>query len=1152
MVEVYAWGYGDILENALRGVAFLVTSGDYATWIRIAFTLAFAFFLVKYAYGGSRSPFAPITFLFTSYILWLAFGAGPKQTVVIHDIQTGQFYKVNNVPSGIAIPLGFFTSFEKSITEISETVFGVPQGIRYSDAGLFGGIAVLKGALDVRIRDPEILQSYNNFVIDCVVPSILAKEIDLDKLLTGNFWSEVSNVNPARVTTVCSGGNCNVVDCGTAYNSLNTFLSNHSITAASYLAKLLGFQTQTELLNRLTTASSYFLNYSGTAKELLKQQMAINNFILSSSVWVKASGLSPEQISVGSAVASSQFEAKSLISGLLASGYVPVIKGVLTVFFVASLPLVAILLIVGDIFLPRRILFTGLLTVFLWLSLWHFAEAILNMIVAVKTSSLLQSVYSGGNYIPLQSAPVLSNEVIRYVSMVGNYYWAIPFLTLLITGGFSVYTMNALAGRGAQAVAGAATVANDVALGNIRVGNVSENVVQSHVAALATMNRNIFTHNVLTENTTTRQVFRGNDGFGNYVDGLYQRNRFIGQISSVEGWQGTGVFVMEEGQYKPVDASLKIMNPAAAERMTGKNLMNAKVIFKEGAPIYIAGIDDSGTSHEYRLGENTQTFSLSRSGWEVEGYYKDGEEHITKFKAPVGVDLNSQLTSTIKREYELQKTLSETLRKSEGFSELSQEQVISAFNNSLELSTSKGLITEKERRWVEAFSKSIATVALEELSKGGQVRTDAEKLSSSEAQTMLKTGVKVESSAGLKVFGIGATAAGYGGVEGVWATREGWVVKTSDGQYYLYKYGESDKEAFEKAFKSIEQGENTEAIQTLERYAKQKLSAHQYMNTLSHFKQNLLDYTSQKAERLSKVYQETESQIASGKFNANAHFFQYVMDKYGLNLKESLDYMQNLYTNNPKLFRRLINEYIENEVKEWNKPVWAKDGPDTSFNLEGRMPRKFDFSDDIKNTAKRLYSEFSENWRINWNKQKEIESTMKSTTEYLDKLKNFEFNAENIVQLRTQRDELSKAIRNAQRDLEFKVKFLSKALDVDKNKLLELVKNPEKFEKYKIWYDSLPEGERFKYLNPKNLESLSELYKEIQDKKEILKKLDKELKNYKEVYYYKLAQDMAQGNYSPTVMGLPVQKPRKTETERKYGDKVKEQDFLRNFFDKIP
>jgi len=257
---------------------------------------------------------------------------------------------------------------------------------------------------------------------------------------------------------------------------------------------------------------------------------------LASSIWVKASGLSPEQLSVGTAITSSQFEARAIIQGILASGYVPVIKGIMTVFLVASIPIVVILLMVGDVFIPRRIILTGLFTVMFWLSLWHFAEAILNMIVAVKTGNLLQSIYGGGNYIPLQSSPVISNEVVRYVSMASNYYWAIPFLTLLFSGGFSIYTMNALAGKGTAAVAASSAGAGDVVLGNIRVGNISENTVNSNTTVLNSMSRDVWTFNTVSENITTRNVIRGDDGSGNKVDLVPLGGSFYsGNIQAKEG-----------------------------------------------------------------------------------------------------------------------------------------------------------------------------------------------------------------------------------------------------------------------------------------------------------------------------------------------------------------------------------------------------------------------------------------------------------------------------------------------------------------------------------------------------------------------------------------------------------------------------------------
>jgi len=278
-VTVYAWGYGDILENTLNGISMLVTQADYVTWIKIAVLIGMAVIITVWLRGrtvgeggfdaGLRTPWYPITYFLVTYFIFMLFVRGPQVDVIIEDRVTGHTGIVNNVPIGIGYTLSLFSTFEERMTENMETFLGVPSSLRFSNSGLFAGVVALKNAVDMRIRDERLMANMNNFSVDCVIPGVLAGDISRENLLQGDFIEELSNVNPALVTTyVDASGTKLVVDCQTALENIQADLNIYTAPtgeAFSWLSKITGLGTNLSVV--FNDALTYFLGYSGSAQD---------------------------------------------------------------------------------------------------------------------------------------------------------------------------------------------------------------------------------------------------------------------------------------------------------------------------------------------------------------------------------------------------------------------------------------------------------------------------------------------------------------------------------------------------------------------------------------------------------------------------------------------------------------------------------------------------------------------------------------------------------------------------------------------------------------------------------------------------------------------------------------------------------------------
>jgi len=573
--------------------------------------------------------------------------------------------------------------------------------------------------------------------------------------------------------------------------------------------------------------------------------------------------------------------------------------------------------------------------------------------------------------------------------------------------------------------------------------------------------------------------------------------------------------------------------------------------FREGKLTYVKGYTQEGNYVELRTGNEGEVAKYNIGGWEITAvFFKNGYAGITSAKIPVNIGVNDQYISSLRKEYEEENKLANALRKTHGFSNITEETSIEGLRNLLDLSVGKGHMTEKGRSFAKAFTSAVAHIALEELSRSGYKRLDGEEISGSELDKLIKGGTKVEVSGGLKIFGIGGTASAYGSIEGIWTTKQGWVVKHSDGRAFLYRYNEQDRKAFEEAFKAVQSGGIKDFSQLVEKYSDQKFTDKQFRENYAELKQKLYEYTQSKVYELSKELSRAENLSKEGKLDLTPQFIEYVANRNGLNYEGAVMYLQYLYTNHPEKLREEVSEFVatkintgdflydvekDTSVKGFNVfPAWVKDDKllsvnaelekhvKDSMNFEIKKPSKgVNVKEDIENAKEYLYKYFGDTYRVNAQKQEEVLRKIKedNPTVYMQKLRDFEAEAKSFAELKVKRDELSSLIRSAEKDLQFKVKTRAKALDINPKKMWELIKNPEKFEEYKKWWENLPFYERISKMNPKNVEDLIPLYQEIQEKKKLLKEMDSELarlrKELDEPTMWSLysAKNMMEGNY---------------------------------------
>ena len=486
-MTVYAWGYGDVLENILRGIAWLFDpSGGLMVMLgKITILIGFIAVLLSY-FGdyGQRDPLRILKFYVLAIGVWTLF-MQVKTTVQIDDIQDNQSRVVQNVPYAIAYPLAFTSQVQKAVAQTLDQVFGLPDDCGYSKTGMLGCVGVVNSALSMRITDPYLYQSFNQFITNCVYTNILDGTYNLEDLQTSqNLLTYMgSSLHPARFTKVYADAECQwtdsgcspckagcSMDCPSAYNYLINQLYNYAnYQALNALAYATGMTTSA-VSQALNTAPPYLLNVSQTGQSLLLQSIAMNHLGEAYLRWAEANLAPGVGYAVG--VAQRQVEAQGISSYFVAGKYLPVLRGILIVLLAGFTSALFILLLTP---MAVRAL-TGYMILFLWTILWSVGDALLNAIIHVKLHGATSFSSLGQGGLTLMTLPVVQQSAMDYISMAGQFYWMIPTLALLASTGFSIYAMNSLSGAvSSPAQSGTASASSQVAQGNLGGGNVSWN-----------------------------------------------------------------------------------------------------------------------------------------------------------------------------------------------------------------------------------------------------------------------------------------------------------------------------------------------------------------------------------------------------------------------------------------------------------------------------------------------------------------------------------------------------------------------------------------------------------------------------------------------------------------------------------------------------
>lgn len=748
---IYAWGYADILAEALRAAKTIMSSGDYRVYFRIAVFVGIITAIIIILKMKQNAD--PLLIFKTWFIGVAVYSLFLVQTIDVQvkesSMGSGIPEVITDVPWGIAKPFVWFSGSESSLGSLTEAAYSMVNteypNVSYKATGFIGPFQVVQSAMNHRILNQFLFQSVDNYIIDCVVPDVKTGYKDITTLSYSNtLWADLGGTSPSRVTMYYDNSNEGTLKtCTDAYATLTTKLTEYTQPTGQgfdSITKGLSGYSADQVNTALGSSSKFFMNYSTSGSNMLLQSAIANQF---ADTYTSNGGTT-----YGSAKADQTMQANMIIQGVLGTSYLPVMKGILVTIFASTtifLPILMVTQAFGKVLL-------GYILVFFWLSIWHIGEQILHMIIMIKSSNYVQSVANGG--VSIATSPVVYNSFNHYANMAAANYWMVPTFAAFVVGGFSLMTFAGIAAATkTNAGSAAGGTASEMSGGNANLGSVSKDNRSGNKSDF--MTSSTFGNNTTMNNGfSMTQSFNGSnsyqDGTMNYTQDARGNKQIQRGSSQLEQHNdgSTSLTTFTQGGRMSADGKLTAQGVQTIDKDAKGNITNQSITdYSDGIAVRQQSLGADGST------KTTEGLSIANQTTTFKG--ADGKGAISLDGKGNVID-TSALTSMIANSTGQNQSLTNTKTATESVDKYLRNEKMDA----------------KERAVAEAamtsFVQSVAngTTKSDYLSQdqAQQILDGASKIASSTTTNRFQVGAGAQvttgasASAGLNVLGTGATA----------------------------------------------------------------------------------------------------------------------------------------------------------------------------------------------------------------------------------------------------------------------------------------------------------------------------------------------------------------------------------------------------------
>ena len=467
--EVYAYRNIEELKGVFNAVAALMGGADFLGLMRtLALVMILSLALVVLAGRGRMENFWQWVFMVAILhgVLFV-----PKTNVIFVDRTGSQPTQVvANVPIGLAALAHTVSKIGDWTTRAFETVFSLPDDIKFQSSGMMFGQRVQQEMRFLKIISSPLSADFNAWYRECVVPEIaLTNGAILDDVMQApDAWAALNGrTNPALYVTISD----TLMNCQQAYDNLTQRFNAESRTVLDRFATALlpgNPAAVTKVSNVINATDSLFLGISRSAVDAIRQGI-VGMALLDAHCNVFAESNNPAKAAACLAQVSSIRSANAAytVMAKVAESSMPKLRNAIELVQYAIAPIILLIAVVSGHY-AIRVLRTYAMSL-VWIQPWPPLYAVVHYIMTVKARQLAQMTQSNGG--AMEWLSMIDGVMMSDQAVAGMLVVAIPPIAAALVKGGEV---------GLQAVAGLVTPprsaekeAAEIARGNYTAGQIN-------------------------------------------------------------------------------------------------------------------------------------------------------------------------------------------------------------------------------------------------------------------------------------------------------------------------------------------------------------------------------------------------------------------------------------------------------------------------------------------------------------------------------------------------------------------------------------------------------------------------------------------------------------------------------------------------------
>ena len=475
MTEIYVYSAGGWLVQMLNGVAAYCNSDTFRTLMRWGLMLSV---LVSVYIWTQKRDLRLLLNFFLIFIFVPTMMVGLKRNVQVIDVSNvTEVRKVDNVPLGLAAPVGVLTSIGYALARGYEVIVAQPaDAMQFSKTGLMFGSKIVARSTGFELLNPAAVSMFNDYVRSCVIPDInLVHKYSLQELMNSADPYDLIFKNPSPLRGIFIDGTFNtcIAAAGQLKTLLNSEVRTNGTTFSYYARKLFPHRADAAPLfgQMLGDSYDYFIRSGSTASEIMRQNVTMNAIRNGLLAYGSANNAVAGMVTLSGDMAVQRQMIQNSTGAQIATQYLPMMHTIMLAVLIGLFPFIVFLACINT--MSMRVLRYYILAL-TSLQLWPIAFAICNgaMVWFLKADSPAA--------ITLSTVSRVQQQHAMAGSIAGWMMTSIPVICWALMSGIGGLMATAASTFAASDTGAAAQSAGRVAEGNYAFENMQMHNVQGN------------------------------------------------------------------------------------------------------------------------------------------------------------------------------------------------------------------------------------------------------------------------------------------------------------------------------------------------------------------------------------------------------------------------------------------------------------------------------------------------------------------------------------------------------------------------------------------------------------------------------------------------------------------------------------------------